>query len=385
MRGNKLSVCLGLVTTLATGLVLSPVISSDSAMAESAPALAEETTQVTSDSEKLPEVFQLTNQESLNKGQKSDESTVEEATEEKTTRIPENLIEAVAQNQKAQASALQQNNNQSGLAQNTLPPAPIREEIENIEKIENQLEDLENRKFPIRSTRPGASPGVTISNPHGFGADGNTVFLVAGYQARTRFTNVSDGGVGLGVALGNARKAVGVELSYTQASFGTNGNAGGGFSAKVHRRIDQDSSVAVGWNLFARVESRLNALDYPKNSYYASYTRVFRTREFIEQPFSRIAVTAGVGSGQFLSESRLRDAVAKGQNPSGLNVFGSVAVRVVEPVSAIVEWTGQDLAAGLSIVPFKNLPIVITPAFRDITGAGDGARFVLGTGVSFKL
>jgi hypothetical protein len=53
------------------------------------------------------------------------------------------------------------------------------------------------------------------------------------------------------------------------------------------------------------------------------------------------------------------------------------------PISFVTEWTGQDLAMGLSIVPFKNFPLTITPAFRDITGAGEGARFVLGTGIGF--
>ncbi|HEY9807256.1 MAG TPA: hypothetical protein V6D04_11850, partial [Candidatus Obscuribacterales bacterium] len=67
------------------------------------------------------------------------------------------------------------------------------------------------------------------------------------------------------------------------------------------------------------------------------------------------------------------------------NVFGSLAVRVARPVSALVEWTGEDLAAGLSIVPFKNQSLVITPALRDIAGAGDGTRFVLGLGYSWKF
>jgi len=96
-------------------------------------------------------------------------------------------------------------------------------------------------------------------------------------------------------------------------------------------------------------------------------------------PFSRVAVTAGIGNGQFRSE----DAVAKGEN--NINVFGNVAVRVAEPVSLIAEWSGQDLGVGLSVAPFKNIPLVITPAVRDIIGAGNGPRFVLGSGFAFKF
>jgi hypothetical protein len=273
------------------------------------------------------------------------------------------------------------------LAQNPVPGQSCPEGSENtpdanadVTDILNQLNDLPKQKFFTSNNSRTLSPGLTISSPSGFGADNNTVFLVVDYQGRTRYSRKGDGEVGVGVALGDARKAVGVELSYTQDSFGRNGQTGGGFNIRVHRRISDSSSVAVGWNHFAVIESRSGYLDYPKNSYYAVYTQIFKTREYLEQLFSRVAVTTGIGSGQFLHE-----AEASGRDPNGLNLFGTVAVRVAQPVSAIVEWTGQDLAMGLSISPFKNLPIVITPGFRDIAGAGDGARFVLGTGVSFQF
>lgn len=254
------------------------------------------------------------------------------------------------------------------------------------EEVLKQLNEVPSQKFEIPS-ETSYSPALTISNPMGFGADNNTAFIVADFQARTRYTNDADGELGIGYAFGDATKAVGAEVSYTIDSFGTRkgGAFASGFNAKIHRRVSDDSSIAVGWNHFARIESRQGYGDYPKNSYYAVYTKIFNTKEYIDEPLSRVAVSVGVGSGQFLSEDTINKAFAKGEDPTGLNVFGTLAVRVAQPVSAIVEWTGQDLATGLSIVPFKNLPIVITPAFRDITGAGDGARFVLGTGISFQF
>ncbi len=268
-------------------------------------------------------------------------------------------------------------------------PEPVLENP-NAEEILEQLENLPNTDIPLPPQDRGylSSPGITISNPNGYGADNNTIFAVADFQKRTRFTRTSDGELAFGIGLGNAVKFVGAELTYTLNSLGTSQDFGSGaFSIKLHRRIAEDLAVAIGWNQFADVyigERRVN-FDYPKNSYYAVVTKVFKTREFINEPFSRVAVTAGIGSGQFLPFDTINQAVIRGENPTGLNVFGSVGVRVFEPVSAIVEWTGQDLGVGLSIVPFKNLPFVITPAFRDITGAGDGARFIMGAGVSFRL
>ena len=242
-----------------------------------------------------------------------------------------------------------------------------------VEDLKSQLRDVENIKDKAKFE---ALPALSINIPTGFGADRNTAFISGTYQERTRYGNKSDGALGVGVGLGNADKAVGVELSYTAASFGGSRDFGsGGFNVKVHRKLKDDLSVAAGWNGFLNLGGENDF----ENSVYGTVTKIFRTRDDINLPLSRIAVTAGVGNGQFRTE----DALAK--DAGGVNVFGNVAVRVAKPVSLIAEWSGQDLGVGVSIAPFKNIPLVITPAVRDIVGAGDGARFVLGTGLAWKF
>ena len=256
----------------------------------------------------------------------------------------------------------------------TSPNAPITiKPCPEVDALLSQLRGLEQIKAEGAFQ---ASPSLSIVIPTGFGADNNTGFVSATFQQRTRYGDVSDGGLGFGVGLGDARKSVGVELSYTLASFGGSRDFGaGGFNIKVHRQLPNDFAVAVGWNGFLNVGGQNDF----ENSVYGTVTKVIRTRDDINLPFSRVAVTAGVGSGQFRSESAVVN------NSGGVNVFGNVAVRVAQPVSLIAEWSGQDLGVGLSIAPFKNIPLVITPAVRDIAGAGDGPRFVLGTGFAFKF
>jgi len=242
-----------------------------------------------------------------------------------------------------------------------------------VDGLQTQLRDLENIKDKGKFE---ASPALSINIPTGFGADRNTAFISGTYQQRTRYANKSDGAIGVGVGLGDARKAVGVELSYTAASFGGSRDFGaGGFNVKVHRQLADDLSVAAGWNGILNVGG---PNDF-ENSVYGSVTKIVRTQDDINKPFSRIALTAGVGNGQFRSENDVAT------DSGGINVFGNVAVRVAKPVSVIAEWSGQDLGVGVSIAPFKNIPLVITPAVRDLVGAGDGPRFVLGTGVAFRF
>jgi hypothetical protein len=243
-----------------------------------------------------------------------------------------------------------------------------------------EIDNLKSRLRAVEDIKPveefQASPALSIAIPTGYGADKNTAFISATYQNRTRYTKVSDGGLGIGVGLGDAQKSVGVELSYTLASFGGSRDIGtGGFNVKVHRQLPNDLAVAAGYNGLVNIGGHNDF----ENSAYGTVTKVFRTREDINQPFSRVAVTAGVGSGQFRSESAIN------KNSGGIGVFGNVAVRVAKPVSVIAEWSGQDLGLGVSVAPFKNIPLVITPAVRDIVGAGNGPRFVLGAGVGFKF
>jgi hypothetical protein len=258
-----------------------------------------------------------------------------------------------------------------------------------IDDIENRLNRLPQQLFPVPLSSIGSkiSPGFTISNPSGYGADNNIIFVGTDFQSRTRFGTKSDGEIGFGIGLGDAVKLVGVELAYTLNTLGSSQDIGSGsFSIKIHRRIAEDIALAVGWNQFADILINPRVpFDYPKNSYYIVLTKLFKTQEFIDQLFSRMAVTVGVGSGQFLSQDVIEEAFFNDQDPTGLGVFASLGVRIFEPVSMIIEWTGQDLGAGISIVPFKNIPLVITPAFRDIIGAGNGTRFIIGTGVSFQL
>lgn len=225
-----------------------------------------------------------------------------------------------------------------------------------------------------------AAPALSVYIPVGYGSHRNTGFVTASYVSNVRLSNKDDGSIGFGVGLGDADKSLGVVVSYTAASFGGSRDFGsGGFNLKLHRRFKGNWSAAVGMNGILNVGGDNDF----ENSLYAVATKILRTREDITKPFSRLAVTAGVGNGQFRTEESFDN------DEDNFNVFGNVALRVNSRASLIAEWTGQDLAVGASITPFKNLPLVITPALRDIagpgTGASDGARFVLGAGFGFKF
>ncbi|MEB3272781.1 MAG: hypothetical protein VKJ85_03280 [Prochlorothrix sp.] len=178
----------------------------------------------------------------------------------------------------------------------------------------------------------------------------------------------------MGFGVGDPIETVGfqVGLGFVDLSDPT---ADGTVSLKLHRQMPHDLSLAVG-------ATGVLTWGGPDggSSVYGVATKRFQTREDASQPFSQVTTTLGLGSGQYRSE----EAVNNDRDEVG--VFSSVAVRVVQPVSGIVEWTGQDMSLGISITPIPQIPLVITPAVTDVTGsAGDGARFILGVGYGLSF
>lgn len=238
--------------------------------------------------------------------------------------------------------------------------------------------------IPALATVSRASPGSSAGSPTAFGASFGDAFLGAGYQLNTRARidrtqpqrlGGDDGSIVAGFGLGNARDLVGVEVALT--SFSTFRSGFGdrtGVSFKVHRVLPGNWGVGVGWEN-AHV---FGAETDGGSSVYGAVSRVWSQSE--RSPFLSITTSAGIGNGRFRS---LGD-VESGHET--VNVFGSIGLQVAEPASVIADWTGQDLTLGLSIVPLARLPLIITPAFADVTGQhGNKPRFTLGVGMGLNI
>ena len=217
------------------------------------------------------------------------------------------------------------------------------------------------------------APSASISIPIGFGANFGQIFGGFAFQSRTRFTNQADGGLALGVGLGEPQKIVGLDVTMAILSlFGDNAGRGS-FSFKIHRSLPEGFAIALGFE---------NAINWggtdAGSSIYGVVSKFFQFTETTKEPFSQLTLSLGVGGGRFRSEGAIEDGV------NSLGVFASAGLRIVEPVSAIVEWSGQDLNAGISLIPFQNIPLTVNLAGADLTGnAGNGARFVMSIGYNY--
>ncbi|OUL36900.1 hypothetical protein BV372_04480 [Nostoc sp. T09] len=256
-------------------------------------------------------------------------------------------------------------------SENTAQTPPSLEEL----RQRFRVPSLTSQELRVITSGIVSIPGSSVTSPTAFGAEFGDVFAGVSYQSRTRYSNRDDGGLVFGFGLGERQK---VALEVAVSSFSTFRQGffeNGGVSLKLHHSFSNGMAIAAG------VENALTVGSPDAgSSVYGVVSKIFPLKNDPTQPFSSVTLSLGLGGGRFRSEQDTKKGI------DSVNVFGSVGVRVLEPISLIADWTGQDLTVGASIAPFRNFPMVITPAVADITGnAGDGARFILGVGFGYSF
>jgi hypothetical protein len=260
---------------------------------------------------------------------------------------------------------------------NSLPPA----------EIDDLVRQISNSLTPNTQDRRVA-PAISYVTPIGYGGYFGNVGLGVAYQSSTALGNKDDANFGATVSLGDPSKYVGVDLSLAVNSVSNETNRGGGgsfgsntLSLQVSRLISDDLSIGIGAeNLLAFNPSERNIST--TLSYYFVTTKIIPLNSDSSRPFSTLYASLGLGNGRFLPAGKV---TVKGE--PGVNVFGSAAIKVIDGVNGIVEWSGQDVDVAVSIVPFRNIPLAITPAIVDLMGTSQnrGARFNISAGYSFKF
>ena len=219
--------------------------------------------------------------------------------------------------------------------------------------------DTESDQFAaFRISNRAIFPGSTINTPTAFGARLGQVYGGISYQRRTRYSDRQDAIFAAGAGFGNARKWIGLDLTLTSLDTYTDLGEDWSLSVKIHRSLPRRSAVAIGYENIWHTDGTDGG-----SSAYGVFSKIFQL----------LSESVGIVNDRFLSEDAFR------RNEEGINVFGNLGVRLHPSLNAIANWTGQDLGIGISISPFPQFPVIITPALMDVVGtAGDGARFSVG-------
>ena len=230
---------------------------------------------------------------------------------------------------------------------------------------------------------PRGAPGTSTGSPIAFGAGFHDFFVGVGLQSPVRYGADADGGATVGFGLGDARDVIGFEVAINALSTVRSGIGNRvGFGGKAHKLFDGNWGIAVGvMNIVAN-----KAADDGNPSVYGAVSKVVDLKGTSLGMFKSLTLTGGAGNEGFRIEKDIRN------NNSTIGFFGSAALRVHEQVSVIGDWGGQDLSVGVSVVPFADFPLVLTPALADLTGSAGvhgrketvRPRFTLGAGMAIR-
>ncbi len=200
-----------------------------------------------------------------------------------------------------------------------------------------------------------AAPGLSIGSPIGFGASWGDVGVgVGGQTLGDNNSQDVDGSAALVLGLGDANKYVGLEAVVDVISLRNDFGDDGAFALKLHTNLPGNAAFAVG------VENvgRWGNAKAGTSSVYAVGTKFFNVGGM------PLAVNLGLG------DNRFNDA-----GDTGANVFGGLALYVHPQFSLISDWTGNSLNLGVSAVPLRQIPLVITLGALNVTGENVSAQF----------
>jgi len=219
----------------------------------------------------------------------------------------------------------------------------------------------------------GPAPALAVGTPTAYGAEFGDLFGGVAYQyyMGVGIPERNDGAAFLGIGLGDARKTVGIEITYAPYDLVEEPLSDGGVSLKVHRHLYKGLAIAVGMEDLIRYGTRLSRSAYVVASQTVRINRGFLTGA---------SATVGVGDGRFNTMGRL----SRGANEASL--FGGLSLQLMDRMNVLGTWHGQDLNLGLSFVVPGPVPFTLTPTWINVLNKHvDGHRFALSMGTSYRF
>jgi len=224
------------------------------------------------------------------------------------------------------------------------------------------------------------SHAKSLTTPVGWGSAFGSFFVGFGGTSPAPYSDDSDGGMAIGVGIGNPIKNLGFQAALV--SLDMNEWDRYALNLHLHRYLGCARSIAIG------VENiMLSDGSDAEESFYIVYSHGVLCEPFInkEKGTTRLHFSVGAGTGRFRDKSP--QDIASGKSKHGTTVFGNVSYELFDELNLIADWNGVNLNAGISktFAITERVPLVISIGAADLTDySGDGVRLIgaIGTGIT---
>lgn len=208
-------------------------------------------------------------------------------------------------------------------------------------------------------------PSVSLAAQSGYGVNEGQKFIgIGGTESAPGGNSVSAAAV-FGMGFGDSNENIGVEVDLVISSVNASDGGfadDGFFGLKLHKTIDNLSSVAVG------VEGAVQWGDAKNDdpSYYVAYTKIFLLPK-------ALVASIGVGDGRFIPTN----------DNSNYKGFVSAAYIFHPKVSVIADYTANILKLGVSFVPIDDEPLTVSIYADDVDEREDDTKASMSVSYSF--
>lgn len=226
--------------------------------------------------------------------------------------------------------------------------------------------------------RPWPSPNLNPGVPSAFVANWGDFYITGVAATAGSQRPDADGSFVGGFGLGNATKAVAVEVNGGCGSFKDFcGNGGLGF--RIGRVL---TKKPTGWLSFAAGWQNAVQWGYEgdqDNIYSAGFSYAFPLRP-IQSGFGQtLQINAGIGNSTFAPYSATN-------SEDQIGGFASIGVELSPAVGLSAGWSGRGANAQLSYSPFRNIPMTLSLLGADLFNqnpAGTVAVFSVSWGTNY--
>jgi hypothetical protein len=216
---------------------------------------------------------------------------------------------------------------------------------------------------------PYSAPSVTPTQmPSAFTAEWGNYYVstsLYGYEQWERPGLFVDGCLNIGAGIGNARRAIAVEVDYNLESY--RGFPGGGsVDLRVGRSIVDHSrfkaAVGAGW---LRVVTH-GQLSKEAKSPYGVVSLAWPLRPNDPKFRQTLQLNLGAGSGRF-------QRIDQGWLPSQ-GVVASLGIELAPNLGLSAGWVGRGVNASLSLVPVRGVPLFMNLSGVNLDNSGNAGR-----------